>query len=67
MYEVQCKDCGKLHVYIEDAGQTLQKRMTEHNLAVKQGDTNNGTAVNAWDAQHHVNWEDAKVKESKPQ
>ena len=35
-------------------------------MAVKQGDTNNGIAVHAWEAQHHVNWEDAQVKESEP-
>ena len=26
------------------------KRMTEHKLAVRRGDTNNGIAVHAWDA-----------------
>ena len=38
------------------------KRMTEHKLAVGRGDTNNGTAVHAWDAQHLVDWEGAKIR-----
>ena len=42
------------------------KRMTEHKLAVKRGDTNNSIAVHVWDAQHHVDWEGAKIRESEP-
>ena len=42
------------------------KRMTEHKLAVRRGDTNNGIAVHAWDAQHHVDWEGAKIRETEP-
>ena len=42
------------------------KRITEHKLAVKCGDRNNSIAVHAWDTQHHVNWEGAKVRETEP-
>ena len=39
------------------------KRMTEHKLAVRRVDTNNGmAAVHALDAQHHVDWEGAKIR-----
>ena len=53
-------------VYIGETGQTLKKRMTEHKLAMKRGDTNNSIAVHAWEAQHHVNWEGAQLKVSEP-
>ena len=42
------------------------KRMAEHKLVVKRGVTNSGIVVYAWDAQHHVNWEGAKVRETEP-
>ena len=64
VYEIPCKDCDKC--YIGETGRTLMKRMTEHKLAVRCGDTNNGIAVHAWDAQHHVDWEGAKIRETEP-
>ena len=35
--------------------------MTEHQAAVRRGDTNNGIAVHAWSEGHQVDWEGAKV------
>ena len=62
VYEIPCKVCDKK--YIGETWRTLMKRMTEHKLAMKCGDTNNGIAVHAWDAQHHVDWDDAKIRET---
>ena len=64
VYEIPCKECDKR--YIGETGRTLNKRITEHKLAVKRGDTNNGIAVHAWEAQHHVDWEGAKVRDTEP-
>ena len=41
--------------------------MTEHKLTVRQGDTDNSIAAHVWDAQHHVDWEGAKIRETEPQ
>ena len=62
MYEIPCKDWDKR--YIGETGRTLKKRITEHKLEVKRGDTSNGIAVHAWEAQHHVDWESAKVRDT---
>ena len=51
---------------IGETGRTLKKRIAKHKLAVKRGDTNNGIAVHAWEAQHHVDWEGAKVRDTEP-
>ena len=64
MYEILCKDCDKQ--YIGEKGRRSKKRKTEYKLVVKRGDTNNGTAVHAWEAQHHVDWEGAKVRDTEP-
>ena len=60
VYEVPCADCG--HVYIGETGWTLKKRLKEHDYAVRRGDPKNGTAVHAWENDHRVNWEAAKVR-----
>ena len=44
----------------------LQKRLTEHKAAVRRGDRNNGIAVYAWDHDHRVDWEAARVLEQEP-
>ena len=36
-------------------------RLKEHKYEVKNNDIKNSVAVHAWDNDHHVNWDDAKV------
>ena len=64
VYEVPCKDCECS--YIGETGRNLQKRLTEHKAAVRRGDRNNGIAVHAWDHDHRVDWEAARVLEQEP-
>ena len=64
VYEVPCGECN--HVYIDETGRTLRKRLTEHKVAVKKCDTKNGIAVHAWNSGHQVEWESAKVKDVVP-
>ena len=45
---------------------TLMKRMAEHKRAVKNGDTNIGIPVHAWEANLYVDLEGAKVREMEP-
>ena len=59
IYEVPCADCDS--VYIGETGRSLEMRLKEHKYAVKTYDTNNGVAVHAWDNDHHVNWDAARV------
>ena len=60
VYEVPCADCG--HVYIGETGRTLKKRLKEHDYAVRREDPKNKIAVHAWENDHRVNWEAAKVR-----
>ncbi len=50
-------------VYIGETRRTLDKRLKEHQYAVKRHDEKNGIAVHAWNSNHKVNWLEAKVKE----
>ena len=59
IYQVPCGDCDS--VYIGETGRTLEKRISEHKAAVKRHDEKNGIAVHAWDNQHKVDWQEAKV------
>ena len=43
---------------------TLKKRITEHKAAGRRGDRNNGVAMHAWDHQHQVDTEGAKIIDS---
>ncbi len=61
VYEIPCMDCSK--VYIGETRRTLDKRLKEHQYAVKRHDEKNGIAVHAWNSNHKVNWLEAKVKE----
>ena len=45
---------------------TLIKGIAEHKQAVKNGDTNIGIPVHAWEAKHYVDLEGAKVREMEP-
>ena len=51
-YRVPCQDCDA--AYIEETGRSLQKRLTEHEYAVKINDRKNGRAVHAWDMDHRL-------------
>ena len=60
VHEIRCQNCDK--VYIGETGRSLQKRISEHKMAVKRGDRNNDIAV-AWDSQHQITQEGATVEE----
>ena len=59
IYEVPCADCDC--VYVGETGRSLEMRLKEHRYAVKSCDTKNGVAVHAWNNDHHVNWDAARV------
>ena len=59
VYQVPCGDCDS--TYIGETGRTLEKRISEHKAAVKKHDEKNGIAVHAWNEQHVVDWQAAKV------
>ena len=65
VYEVPCKDCK--FSYIGETRRNLKKRLMEHKAAVRRGDRNNGIVVHAWDHDHRVDWEAARVLELEPQ
>ena len=52
VYEVPCGECN--HVYIDEMGRTLRKRLTKHRAAVKKCDKKNDIAVHAWKSGHQV-------------
>jgi hypothetical protein len=60
VYEVPCQDCSK--TYIGETGRSLQERLKEHRYAIKTGNINNGIAAHAWNHQHQVDWDLARVK-----
>ena len=60
MYEVPCASCD--HVYIGETSRSLKERVKEHRYAVRTRDMNNGIAAHAWNNDHHVDWEVAKVR-----
>ena len=64
VYEIPCQDCE--YVYIGETGRTLQKRVTEHRSAVRRFDKNNGIAVHAWNEDHAVDWEAARIISTAP-
>ena len=47
--------------YIGETGRNLQRRLKEHEYAVKRGDERNGIAVHAKTHHHQVNWDGAEV------
>ena len=51
-----------MYVYIGETGRTLKKTLKEHGYAVRRGDPKNRIAVHAWDNEHRVDWEAAKVR-----
>ena len=60
MYEVPCQDCGR--TYIGETSRSLQERLKVHKYAVKIANMNNSIAAHAWNHQHQVDWDSAKVK-----
>ena len=46
-------------MYIRETGSTLEKRLSEHQGAVKKNDSKNGIAVHTWKVQWKVDWEAA--------
>ena len=60
VYEVPCKDSRK--TYVAETKRTLRVRLGEHKQGAKKGNPKNGIPVHAYEIQHKVNWNGAKVK-----
>ena len=50
------------YVYIGETGRSLEVRLKEHKYAVRTANMNNGIAAHAWNSQHPVNWDGARVR-----
>jgi len=59
VYQIPCRDCES--VYVGETERTLKKRITEHKYAVKRYDDKNGVAVHAWQMDHSLDWDSARV------
>ena len=64
VYEVPCLDCEK--VYVGETKRNLKQRLMEHKGAVRREDRKNGIATHAWDEDHRVNWQEARVVTVEP-
>ena len=60
VYEVPCADCDR--IYIGETSRSLKDRVKEHRYAVKTGNMNNGIAAHAWNSEHQVDWEAARIR-----
>ena len=54
-------EISTVYIWIGETGRSLEMRLNQHNIHGKNGDTNNGITVHAWDNDNHVNWDAAKV------
>ncbi len=53
-------DCNS--VYVGETGRNLEKRLKEHQYAVKRMDNKNGIfSVHSWKKSHRVNWDESRV------
>ena len=59
VYSIPCMDCNS--VYVGETGRNLEKRLKEHQYAVKRMDDKNGISVHAWKKSHRVNWNESRV------
>ena len=60
VYEIPCANCDS--VYIGETSRSLSERLKEHKYAVRTGNMKNGLAAHAWNNDHQVDWEMAKVR-----
>ena len=60
LYQIPCSDCSQ--TYVGQSGRTIVDRIKEHQLVVKNGDTNTSVvAEHAWKHQHRMDWSAAEV------
>ena len=64
MHKILCLDCEKL--YSGEMNRNMKQRLMENKGAVRRGDRKNGIAMHAWDEDHKVNWEEARVVTVEP-
>ncbi len=50
VYSIPCMDCNS--VYVGETGRNLEKRLKEHQYAVKRMDNKNGIFLHAWKKSH---------------
>ena len=62
VYRVPCKECHQ--TYIRETKRTLKVRLGDHKLTVMHGDPNNGITVHAYESNHMIDWDGARVKRS---
>ena len=60
VYQVPCKGCNQ--VYIGETKRNLKTQLTEHRLAVRQGDDTDGIVVHVQKCDHHIDWGSARVE-----
>ncbi len=58
VYSIPCMDCNS--VYVGETGRNLEKRLKEHQYAVKRMDNINGVSVHAWKKSYRVNWDESR-------
>ena len=57
VYKIKCCDCQAS--YISETGRNLSTRLTEHKLAMKNGDVNNHIAEHHLKMKHQIDWDSA--------
>ncbi len=60
VYSIPCMDCDS--VYVSETGRNLEKRLKEHQYAVKRMNDKNDISVHAWKKSHRVNWDESRVR-----
>ena len=59
VYSIPCKNCNLR--YIGESGRGLSIRINEHKSACRRGQENNMVAKHAWEMNHQIDWDNAKV------
>ncbi len=52
VYSIPCMDCNSVYMYVGETGRNPEKRLKEHQYAVKRMDNKNGISVHAWKKSH---------------
>ena len=55
VYKIKCSDCQAS--YIGETGRILNRRLTEHKQATRNGDANNHIAVHHQLTNHNIDWD----------
>ena len=58
VYKIKCCDCQV--TYIGETGRNLNKRLTEHKRATRNGDLNNNIAEHHLQTNHRIDWDSAE-------